>query len=388
MRTKLFHEATILLTNMQNGHANIRVSVKEKSLITPLATVELADRNISEWWLQHRFSLRRLTVGGGGIINNGLGRGEHAGIYGSIGLNQGINAFFSMPYFTPRSSWGGTFDYQWSRNRLFGVNNEDNRLRYLETAGYALHQTSATLGISYRSTPEIITKVAGKFYQGHITDEVLDRNPRFFGEHGSDQQFLSMALSFELNKTDHYSYPLRGASFSVKAENKGFGVLGAVDQQVARIELNHYQQWRKKIFSAHRLVSRVSQGETHNFFLQRAFGYNEDFVRSYELSVIQGAHFFVTRNDLKYHLLAFNYAPPKFLHWLYDELPFDIYIKLLADAGVVLNSNAAADNTLANEFLLGYGLGFDFVFFNDYAASITYSINRKNQKGIYLHINW
>jgi hypothetical protein len=71
----------------------------------------------------------------------------------------------------------------------------------------------------------------------------------------------------------------------------------------------------------------------------------------------------------------------------FETAPFALYLRAYSDAGYVRDNSLNPLNTkLANEFLLGGGLGLDMVTYYDLVFRLEYSINRLQQQGVYLHV--
>ncbi len=386
-RSRLFSDVKVTLLYYRVGHAAVEVRVRERPMISASALLQLADRNVNEWWKLHQFSLRRVTAGAGILANNAFGGGEQLFAYFETGFNQAGNVQFILPYLSSDYKWGVEAKAALYRQRIFGYQYINNRLEYKESDDFALFGKEYGLALSYRPAAEYLIRTSLSLRSARAGEEVIAENPLFFGRH-RELRFLKGVVEFQLNKSDHFRYPLKGSALSISLAQSGLSVLSDVNLTELRIKAGLYQKWLPDWYSRHEIKIRVSKGEEENFFLQRTFGFGRELVRGYELFVISGQHYLISNNAIKWHALGIDFLSPKALSRFFYSLPADIYLKIIADAGVVLNSNAGLADPLANKLLFGSGVGLDLVLLNNFAVSIAYTVNNMLQKGIYLHLNW
>jgi hypothetical protein len=118
-------------------------------------------------------------------------------------------------------------------------------------------------------------------------------------------------------------------------------------------------------------------------------GYLTDFVRGYELYVIDGQRYGLLRNTLKYQLLNVR----KQLNWMpmkqFNTVPLALYLSLFGDLGYVGSTVAEQYNSrLANSWLFGGGVALDIATFYNVVGRISYSVNRQGQTGIFFNFTY
>jgi hypothetical protein len=138
-------------------------------------------------------------------------------------------------------------------------------------------------------------------------------------------------------------------------------------------------------------------GLTANWFLSviqpytlvRGIGYNPNFIRGYELNVIEGQQLYVHKNSFRW----------KFGDWSFDfsdrikldqfnTIPIRLYLSANFDHGYVKDRNYIPQNArLTNQYLYGYGVGIDLVGFYDAVFRFEYSINNKNEGTLFFNFN-
>ena len=91
--------------------------------------------------------------------------------------------------------------------------------------------------------------------------------------------------------------------------------------------------------------------------------------------------------------LKFNILKKKEMHlnWIpldkFNKPYFAIYLNAYFDAGYADDVIYADKNPLSNKWAYGYGIGMDVVAFYDFVGRLEYSINREDEKGLYLHFS-
>ena len=122
------------------------------------------------------------------------------------------------------------------------------------------------------------------------------------------------------------------------------------------------------------------------YYLQRGLGYGNASVRSYEYFIMDGQHYVLGRNNLKYTLMPERAIPyTENMHRLIRDFRFGIFINLIADIGYVQDDLYGDLNSMSNELLMGTGLGIDFVSNYDMVFRIEATIHQDARPGLFLH---
>jgi hypothetical protein len=122
--------------------------------------------------------------------------------------------------------------------------------------------------------------------------------------------------------------------------------------------------------------------------LQRALGYQNDYVRGYEYYVIDGQNFGLLKTNLKYNLVKPGAVKIKRIkNNSLNRVQYGFYLNAFADAAYVQDNQFNELNKLNNTFINGYGIGLDFVGQNDLVIRFELTRNGLNQNGFYLHFS-
>ena len=92
------------------------------------------------------------------------------------------------------------------------------------------------------------------------------------------------------------------------------------------------------------------------------------------------------KNNFKFELiptrvLNFNFIPTE----KFSKLYYAFYLNLYADMGYSIDNRDITTNPLANQYLMGYGIGLDFVTYYDFVVRFEYSFNILGESGFFIH---
>ena len=114
-------------------------------------------------------------------------------------------------------------------------------------------------------------------------------------------------------------------------------------------------------------------------------GYGQNFVRGYELYVVDGTDFFFSKNAVKFQLFNKDVSLDKSMPLRqFKKLSVQVYFALNGDFGYINERHYIKDNKLNNRMLYGGGPGIDILLFNNYLFRLEYNFNHKGEKGLFL----
>jgi hypothetical protein len=227
-------------------------------------------------------------------------------------------------------------------------------------------------------------------YSRYDFDSAAISIPGFVITEKAVQQFMTMNYLYKNDHRDVKYYPLRG--HCLEAEVNHSIPYKSAHNSYLRAGFRMYWQLFDRWYWASGINGKLSFEKTEPYFLQRGLGYGRDFVRGYEYYVVDGQHFVLLKNNLKFSLIPQHIEKLEFIKTdKFNTVPLSLYMNIFIDMGYVYNySSAGSDNfnsgnTLENSFLAGYGLGLDFVTYYNIVIRVEASVNRMLQAGIYLH---
>lgn len=369
-------------------HRVVSISVSERWFIWPIPYLEISDRNFNVWWESR--DVRRLTYGVDFTFFNARGRNETLKILTHFGYNQKYGFIYRIPYLNRRQTIGSGFGAAVELNRelpVLTVNNEPFYIR--SNSGYLKKLIQGFAEINLR--PDFFsTHTMHMGYSWYNFDSAVIAIPGFAIKQQDIQQFVSLAYLYKNDHRDVQYYPLKGYCLE-------FALNHSVPYRTAynsyfRTNLRIYRQLFNRWYWASGFTGRLSFEKKQPYYLRTGLGYGRDYVRGYEYYVIDGQHFALLKNNLKFALLPQRVERIGFLRSeKFNTIPLSLYLNVFTDIGFVYHypdtDPDAADtgNTLQNSLLLGYGLGLDFVTYYDLVIRVEGALNLLGQPGFFLH---
>ena len=365
--------------------ADIYIHVVERWYIWPIPFFEISDRNINSWFATMDFS--RLTYGIDLTISNVRGRNETLRFPVHFGFNRQFGFDYTVPYINRKKTIGFGLGAQQDQNHELIVKSLNNKpVYYKDPANFVRQNVYSFLEMRFRPNIYSYHSVRLSFNAYSFSDSLL----QIPGYTYSDKPFLNYFAFIYQYKNDHRDiayYPLKGSYFDFFVVQNGLWNV-PVNELYFKFNLRGYWQLYKRWFYAAGLNSKYTLTGSPVYFLQQGLGYGRDFVRGYEYFVIDGTHFALFKNNIKFALVPQNVLHVGFLNsHKFNPIPYAFFLTLFADLGYVYNNDPIQNeiNDLQNSLLLGYGIGIDFTSYYDIVTRLEFSINRKGTPGIYLH---
>jgi hypothetical protein len=168
--------------------------------------------------------------------------------------------------------------------------------------------------------------------------------------------------------------------------------IGNLDRSQSNQDEAHHNGGNTKPPKSWAASAHVSARHYSNYYPQyskiQALGYGKDYIRGYELNVIDGSEFLLGKAEMKYRFLNRKY---KFLPKVknYEQLPITLFLSTYFDMGYVVNNGitnfgSTDQNVLPNSWQNGKGLGLNVVAFYDYCMRLEYSFDKYMNSRFYV----
>ena len=390
MNTGLFNRARFNLKDWDTatGRGTLVVELEEGWYLFPVPIFSLADRNFNVWWEEYNASLTRVNYGLNLYHSNPTGRRDPLSVSAQFGFTQRYQLEYERPFIDKRQVVGLVALLEYNRQRELNYATVNGKQAFFRgDDGVLLQRAKSELGFRYRPHLLDFQELRLGYQERRIAGRVrTELNPNYLG--GADRlRFFTLAYISEGNYTNIKPYPTRGYAWKARLEKRGLGVFGEANQLAVDGRYGHYFSWGKKISTE--LIGAGRYQFTRRlqpYVLRRALGYDDDYLRGYELYVIDGQDYLYGKISLRYELLNrdFNLGRLMFIQQ-FRRLPVKLYAKFNNDLGYVWDAYETPDNFLANDLLWGYGPALDIVLYYSYVFQIEYSYNHLGEKGIYLH---
>ncbi|MBS4055908.1 MAG: hypothetical protein KGZ82_01160 [Bacteroidales bacterium] len=358
----------------------------ERWYLWPLPIFELADRNFNAWFNSGKYN--RINYGMLLTHNNFRGRREQLRVLIRAGYNQNLLLRYDFPYLSRDQTFGLGFIFGFSRSHETAYKTvNDKQVYYKPASGYAREDAYAAITLHYRPAFRNIHSLTIGLDSYHFADSLLLLNPGYVMGSDSYLKFLSVSYLFKHDYRDYKPYPLTGHYFDVEfAGRQEYSDVKSPFYYAIKTTFDVYLTITKRWFWASNVTSRFSSKTQQPYFMSNTFGFNNDFVRSYELYVIEGQDWGLMKNNLKFALLPTRVGKISGIRSeKFNKIHYACYINLFTDLGFVKRPQSATESTLNNALLVGSGVGLDFVTYYDLVFRLEYGINHRGEKGLFIH---
>ncbi len=379
----IFNEISIVKTG-----GNITIQVTERWYLWPVPSLQLGDRNLSQWLLSG--DPNRLIYGLQLQWYNIRGRNETMVVDFKTGYTQLFNLTYRIPYFNKKKTWGMQLNTGISANREVWYKSEDDKVQFFKDNNlFLINRKNVELVFTYRKKFFHYHQLYAGYRQTAIKDTVFSDavNNQFFYNAGTNiQDEYYIGYQFTLDRRDFKGYATKGNYLRASVEGPYFiGKDNRTFPFKVRVTAAKFMQLGKNVFASAGGTGRFFEIDKLPYFRTQALGYGKDFIRGYELNVIDGNHFLLGKAELKYRLINKKYNFMKKVR-NYETLPMSLFLTTYYDAGYVWNFNKTAtqNNRMPNSYQYGTGMGLNLVVFYDYVVRVEYSINKYQQHRMYV----
>ncbi len=391
MNTRLFTWGKINIKTWdgRNNHVTLLIELIESWYIWPFPIFELADRNFNVWWDEQNHSFKRVNYGVRLNHSNTTGNKDPLKLVFQAGYTQKYELNYTLPSLNRNQTYGVIAEIFYAKNREIAYLSEKNKLLFKRREDQFPEQRFRT-GFTFIFRPKFRSYHFGKigYQQNSITDFVANElNPDYFLNGNTLQRFIYLRYEYVHENRDIIPYPLSGNFVSLALEKEGLGIFSERNGFYLSSKFMQYFSFGKK-WSAELILkgklALIREKQPYNKY--KSLGYFEDYLRGYELYVVDGLDFSYFKTSFRYELVN------KRINWgkampinAFKLMPLRIYLALNNDVGYVNDPQFYKDNPLTNSWLWGGGLGVDIIIFYGTVFQIEYSMNQLKEKGLFLH---
>jgi len=380
-------EITPLMTG--DEEVELLITVKERWYILPSVIFELADRNFAEWWTNQGRDFSRVNFGLSLNHTNVAGRNEKLRFSGQLGFTRALDIQYTKPYIDRKQKHGLSAQLTFFENKTIPLRSAFNKQVFYQNDNQDVLRRN--FGVAARYT------YRRSFYNFHfvtigynntqVNQDVLDQNPNYF-QHGDNiLSYLYTTYTFRHDRRDNVAYATDGELLQISATKYGIFNTKDLDEVEVNLVANRYFKINDRFHFNTGLSATWFLSPNQPYTLVRGIGYNPNFIRGYELNVIEGQQLYVHKNSFRW----------KFLDWSIDishlmpleqfsTIPVKLYLSTNFDHGYVKDRNFRTENSrLSNQYLVGYGAGIDLVGFYDAVLRFEYSFNNSREGNFFFN---
>ncbi len=380
-------EITPLLTGTEQ--IELLISVTERWYIIPSIIFSLADRNFAEWWTNQNRDFSRVNYGLGLSHNNVGGRNEKLRFSGQLGFTKALDILYSFPYIDKTQKHGVAAQFTYFTNKIIPIASSNNRQVFYknENEETLRKNISAFLKYTYRGSFYNFHFITFGFNNTWINNDVFLQNPNYFQHEGNNLGYFVAGYSFRHDRRDNNAYPTDGESITVGLNKYGIFSTEKINEWEFSLNASRFQKFSDKFHFASGLSVNAFLSAIQPYSLVRGIGYKPNFIRGFELNVIEGQQLFVHKNSLRYRILNVGFDLSDYMPIEeFAYFPIKLYASANFDHGYVRDRNKIPENArLTNEYLYGYGVGLDLVSFYDMVFRFEYSINSQRETNFFIN---
>lgn len=387
---RLFNEVEITPLIIGDEEIEVLISVKERWYILPSVIFELADRNFAEWWTNQSRDWSRVNYGAKITHANVGGRNEKFRFSGQLGFTKGLEIIYSKPYIDRKQKHGLSFQLNYADQKTLPIASRFNRQVFFtgENEEVLRKNFSTALRYTYRKTFYNFHLLTIGYNVTWINPLVLEKRPDYFLQPGTQLNYSFFQYSFRHDKRNNIAYATKGELLQLTVTKYGLIGREKLNELEINVTANRYLPLTDRIHFATGLTAGWFMSPNQPYTLVRGIGYSPNFIRGYELNVIEGQQLLVQKNSLRYRLIQTSFDLSKAINNdQFNMLPLSIYLSGNFDQGAVRDRNRIPENlALTNQYLFGYGAGIDLVTGYDAVFRFEYSVTNQGVGNFFFNI--
>ena len=364
----------------------VNIEVEERWYYIPEIRFKYEDRNLSSWLKEK--DLTRITIGWGLRVDNVFGLRHELSINHNFGYRQGFRlSYKNIALNKSRTKMLG-FNVSYLFNKTINIVSENDRVVYIKDPEHYLDKTfEGMINYTYRPGLRNTHVINAGYKKTNLADTVLKINKNYWGSEKLVNGFFTAIYSYSHEHRNLVAYPTTGyfAGTEIKgvtADNFEF-FYGSLN-----LKLQYYGELSPRWFWSSRLNTGATFKNKQSYIYDWNVGYEEKNITGYDYYVIDGQHYSILNNDIRYCIMpqrTFQIgSSEKFAKFSKPHLA--IYAKLSYDIGYVNNKYRHETNTLANTFLWGSGIGLDLASYYDIVLNFNYAVNKMGEGAFYIGI--
>jgi hypothetical protein len=371
------------------------VEVEERWFTFPIPIFELSDRNFNEWWQNYDHKLNRTNYGLRLYQYNFRGRNESIRLTAQFGFSRKFDLIYKIPYIDKKQKQGLIFQFDFGEPKNLSYQTVNHKLVFLSGKESLRKKFVAGVTYTYRKSFYETHSITSEYYHGVISDTIQTLNaesiyPIYYSEGKNTQWFSSISYTFASEHRDVIAYPLSGYQIIGSIRKIGLGLGEDINQTSVSASLAYHKKLGHDFFFSNYTAGYFSTPTNQPYSLFSGLGYNRQFVRGYEIYVIEGPWYGLNKTTLKRRIFNRVFRM-EMLPWeQFQHFPVAVYLKAHADFGYARNYPFYMDKnlntTLSNKLIAGAGMGIDLVTSYDGVLRFEYTFNRLGAHGFFFHI--
>jgi outer membrane protein assembly factor BamA len=372
------------------GLIDIVIDVKERWYIFPSPIFELSDRNFNEWWQNYGHDWKRVNYGIRLYETNFRGANEKIRLTTQFGFTRKFYLTYVIPNIGKTQKHGLTFDVGYDEPKNLAYFTDDHKLDYQQGRVTLRKQYYGSVTYSYRKNFYEVHSFQLEYNNATVADTIAMLNPNYYKGGRTTQRLASIAYSFNSEHRDVVAYPMKGYQYTFYAQKTGLGLGMDVNLWELNSTLAKHMDLGKGFNLSNFSSLYLSAPTNQPYSMYGALGYRRQFIRGYEIYVIEGPQFFLNKTTLKKKIFSRAWTMEDMPLEQFSYVPIALYLKAYFDWGYVNNytryDELGINTRLSNRFLGGAGMGIDLVTMYDNVFRFEYTFTREGTHGFFFNI--
>ncbi len=386
--TNLFNSVESQILELNETEVDLVITLDERWYFYPSPIFRIADRNLMDWLRNRGGGLNRFNYGLKLDHFNFRGRNEKVRFIGEIGFERRFILSYIVPYIEDTRKHGLIFDFAYLENEDLAYITENHLPSFIESE--SINRTTFNTSITHTFRPSYYSTHYSTigFKTTNVSDTIVALNPNFLGNSRTDQKHFRLRYRFINDLRNNRNYSTAGHYLFLEVYKKGLGIFKDLDKFSISGIYSKYNDLGKGFYLANSVIGFISFPKQQPYFDYSGLGFDELFARGFELSVIEGHRYVMTRNSFRKLLFDLRGDMGDVISIdQFDDAKLQLYLKLFFDTGWVDNYPQYESNTrLTNTFLYSLGAGIDVVTMYDLVLRFEYSLNSEQQWNFALNI--
>jgi hypothetical protein len=298
---------------------------------------------------------------------------------------------YRFPYIDKKQKHGLSMELGFLETKNLAFRTQEHKYEFLKSRDILRRDRLAALTYTYRKSFYQTHSVKVEYRNMSVADTIKTLNPDYIkGETNRSQEYTWITYQFTADHRDLFAYPLKGYQFNAGISKTGIAASDDVNKVEANLLYSKYFDLKKNYYLSNNSILYWSTPDNLSYVNYGVLGLKRQFVRGYELYVIEGPYYFLNKTTFKKKIFSKVYRWEDMPIEQFRHVPISIYFKTYLDLGYVKNyTDYVEDNRnriYADKLLTGTGFGLDIVGSYDVVLRFEYSFNAQGQQGFFFHV--
>jgi hypothetical protein len=383
----LFTDAKLNISRWLEDRVTLKIVVQENIHIYPYVIFELADRNFNVWRKEFNYDFDRTNYGLAITHLNTTGNKDKLKLKFQRGYVRKYELYYDYPYIW--KNWGASVNFLYTENKEIGYRTVADKLIFYKASDerVVFKQYRASTTITHRTSAYLSQLLRGEYLHFYVDGRIAtDLNPNFLGEGRGRMKMKLLYYNLVWDRTIYPLYPIGGYRLDFQVRKEGLTRSDGVDNTWASLDIEHHKAWRRERWIlSNRIKARLHfQNNQIPYYIYSALGYSRDFISGYQLNVIDGRNYFLSKNAFKFRIFQRDFTPKFWMPRQFKIFNIKLFTRCNLDYAYVQDPYYATPNTLVNDHIYGWGPGIDLIFFNNFTLSVDYQIQKNGSRGFFV----